>query len=195
MVSFWFSFVFFLPSSRNTSACGLKLQYVSCGWYDISWRQNSVLLFLARSFSSLKHCLLYADLPCFSSPSLVTGDSLRPDLVLISPDNNLYLLELTVRFETNLESNSNRKATKYKPLLRDLKSKYQNIHVINLSMSSLGIFESSSDSVIKMIEDLGFDKNRQSYIIKKIINVAVRSSYYIFCRRNKPGMNPELLQF
>ena len=62
-------------------------------------------------------------------------------------------------------------------------------------MSSLGIFESSSNSVIKMIEDLGFDKNRQSYIIKKIINVAVRCSHYIFCRRNQPWMNPELLQF
>jgi len=39
----------------------------------------------------------------FSSPSLITGDSLRPDLAFISPDNTLYLLELTVGFETNIE--------------------------------------------------------------------------------------------
>ena len=143
----------------------------------------------------MSHCLLYADLPCFSSPSLITGDSLRPDLVLTFPDNTLYVLELIVGFETKLESNTNRKATKYKPFLRGLKSKYHNFQFINLSMSSLGIFESSSDSVVKLIEDLGLDKNRQSYIIKTINNVAVRCSNYIFCRRNKAWMNREQLKF
>ena len=147
------------------------------------------------SFSSLQNCLLYADLPFFSSPSLITGDSLRPDLVLISPNNTLYLLELTVGFETNIEKNSSRKATKYKPLLRDVNSSYRSVHFINLSMSALGIFESSSDSIMIMMDDLGFDKNRRSQIIKKIINVSVRCTYYIFCRRNIPWANPELLDF
>ena len=167
--------------------------YLADGRY--TWRRNSVLLFLARSFFSLQNCLLYADLPFFSSPSLITGDSLRPDLVLISPDNTLYLFELTVGFETNIEKNSTRKATKYKPLLHDLNSSYRSVHFINLSMSALGIFESSSDSIVTMMDDLGFDKNRRSQIIKKIINVSVRCTYYIFCRRNKPWTNPELLEF
>ena len=167
--------------------------YLADGRY--TWRHNSVLLFLAGSFSSLQNCLLYADLPFFSSPSLITGDSLRPDLVLISPDNTLYLLELTVGFETNIEKNSIRKATKYKPLLRDLNSSYRRVHFINLSMSALGIFESSSDSIVTMMDDLGFDKNRRSQIIKKIINISVRCTYYIFCRRSKPWTNPEHLEF
>ena len=167
--------------------------YLADGRY--TWRHNSVLLFLAKSFSSLQNCLLYADLPFFSSLSLITGDSLRPDLVLISPDNTLYLLELTVGFETNIEKNSSRKATKYKPLLRDLNSSYRSVHFINLSMSALGIFESSSDSMVTMMDDLGFDKNRRSQIIKKIINISVRCTYYIFCRRNKQWTNPELLEF
>ena len=81
--------------------------YLADGRY--TWRHNSVLLFLARSFSSLQNCLLYTDLPFFSSPSLITDDSLRLDLVLISPVNTLYLLELTVGFETNIEKNSTRK--------------------------------------------------------------------------------------
>ena len=77
----------------------------------------------------------------FSSSSLVTGDFLRPDLVLISPDNILYLLELTLGFETNIESNCNRRAAKYKPLLRDLSSYYCSTHFINLSMSALGFLD------------------------------------------------------
>ena len=75
--------------------------YLADGRYI--WRHNSVLLFLARSLSALQSCSLYADLPFFSSPSLITGDSLRPDLALISPNYTLYLLELTVGFETNIE--------------------------------------------------------------------------------------------
>ena len=49
-----------------------------------TWRHNSVLLYLAKTFSSFSNCSLYADLPSFLSPSLVTGHSLRPDLVSIT---------------------------------------------------------------------------------------------------------------
>ena len=117
--------------------------YLADGRY--TWRHNSVLLFLARSPSSLQNCSLYADLPFFSSPSLITGDSLRPDLALISPDNTLYLLELIAGFETDIEKNSTRKATKYKLLLRDLSYRYRSIHFENLSMSALGIFRLCND--------------------------------------------------
>ena len=103
-----------------------------------TWCYNFVLLFLTGAFSSLQNCMLYADLPLFSSPSLITGDSLRPDLTLISPNNILYLLELTVGFESNTKRNGNRKSAKYKPLLRDLNSTYRIIHFINLSLSALG---------------------------------------------------------
>jgi len=90
--------------------------YLEDGRY--TWRHNSVLLSIAHSFSSLQRCRLYVDLPSFPSPSLITGDSLRPDLTLISPDNTLDILELTVGFETNIELNSKRKAMKYEPLYK-----------------------------------------------------------------------------
>ena len=167
--------------------------YLADGRY--TWRHNSVLLFLARSFSSLQNCSLYADLPFFSSPSVITGDSLRPDLALISPDNTLYLIELTVGFETNIEKNSNRKATKYKPLLRDLDYRNRSIHFVNLSMSALGIFYFSSDSLMTMMDDLGFNNNSRNQVIKKIINLSVPCTYYIFCRRNIAWTNPELSEF
>ena len=77
----------------------------------------------------------------FPISSLTTGDSRRPDLALISPDNSLYVLELTVGFETNIEINSNRKATKYRPLLLDLKPQYRMINFANFSMGALGILE------------------------------------------------------
>ena len=118
-----------------------------------------------------------------------------PDLTVISPDNTLYLLELTVGLENNIEKNSKRKATKYKSILRDPNYCYRTIHIVHLSICALQTFVSSSDSVMTMMEDLGFVNNSRSRIIKKIINLSVQCTYYIFCRRNKAWMNPELLEF
>ena len=53
----------------------------------------------------------------------------------------------------------------------------------------------SSESLLLMLEDLKLDKNAQKHIIRKIINIAIRCSYYVFCRRNKSWTNPDLLDF
>ena len=58
-------------------------------------------------------------IPGFISPYALTGDILRPDLLLVIPDKCLYILELTVGFETNLRNNSQRKQLKYRTLIRE----------------------------------------------------------------------------
>ena len=75
-----------------------------------TWRHNSVLLHIFGTQCLLQDSSLYADLPSFPSPSLVTGDALRPDLVLVLNNITLYLLELNVGFESNIKINSDRKA-------------------------------------------------------------------------------------
>ena len=102
-------------SLSSTSACSFfcfqseTLQHIvsSCKSYlddgRYTWRHISVLLHLANSLSSLKSTSLFADLPSFPSLSLVTGDSLRPDLFLIFNDTSVYMLELTAGFESNIQ--------------------------------------------------------------------------------------------
>ena len=51
------------------------------------------------------------------------------------------------------------------------------------------------DLVMTMMDDLGLDKTSQCQIIKKLISVSLRCIYYISCRRNKPWMNAELIEF
>ena len=70
-----------------------------------TWHHESVLYYLAKSLS-LVNASLYADLPSSPSPSLVIGDSFRPDLVLVLNNTTMYLLELTVSFESNIKVNS-----------------------------------------------------------------------------------------
>ena len=122
-------------------------------------------------------------------PRLITGDSLRPDLLLP------YILELTLGFETNIQASRVRKANKYTPLLQDLSSSYNRVIFINVSMGALGVMGSSCDSFLSLLQDLSFGKVTQRRIIMKTINIAIWSTYYIFCQRNKPWNNPELLNF
>ena len=189
----------------QSSACSFclkteTLQHIvsSCTSYleegRYTWRHNSVLLHLANTFSSLTTCSLYADLPSFLSPSIITGDSLRPDLILVN-GTSLYILELTVGFESNMQINSDRKKAKCRSLLTDLSPNYSTIKFINLSMSTLGLLGKSSDSLLSLLEDLKFDRPSSTHTVKKIMNIAIRCSYYIFCIRNKPWTDPALLEF
>ena len=48
-------------------------------------------------------------------------------------------------------------------------------------MSSLGIFSDEWSMFLDMMNDVGIDKKQQLYIMKKMINIAIRVVYYIFC--------------
>ena len=133
---------------------------------------------------------IYADLPSFSNPSIITGDDYRPDLLILTKDNCLYVLELTVGYETNLRNNIQRKYSKYKEMIIEQKKKFHPVKFINLSISALGVFEKESSAFIQMLEHLNSDKASVKYIIRKIINIAIRTTYYVFCSRNKDWSNP-----
>ena len=62
-------------------------------------------------------------------------------------------------------------------------------------MSSLGVFSDECSTFLDMMNDIGIDKKQQRYIIKKMINIAIRATYYIFCCRNRNWDSPDLMQF
>ena len=134
-------------------------------------------------------------MPSFPNPSVITGDDHRPDLLILTKDNCLYILELTVGYETNLRNNINRKHLKYEKLIMDQKKKFDSVKFINLSISALGVLDKESAAFLKMLEDIHLDKAHTKYIIKTIINIAISSTYYIFCCRNKEWTKPDLLKF
>ncbi len=77
---------------------------------------------------------MYVDLPGFISPSVITGDELRPDLLLTIENKILYILELTVGFETILKTNSDRKHEKYLTLITDQENVYDEVKFVNVSI-------------------------------------------------------------
>ena len=62
-------------------------------------------------------------------------------------------------------------------------------------MSALGVIDSFCDSLIDLLKDLDFPEKHQRRLISKIMNIAIRCTYYIFCRRNKEWIDPHLMDF
>ena len=98
-------------------------------------------------------------------------------------------------FEKNLNINASHKELKYRPLLVDLDKAYSRIEFVNLCRSSLGIFSNSSDSFLQMCNDIGINKRHLNFIVTKLCTIIIRTTYYIFCIRNKPWGQPELLSY
>ena len=158
-----------------------------------TWRHNSVLKIIANTLS--RSCKsLYVDLPSFASHCIVTGDQERPDIVIVQ-NKTVTLIELTVGFETNMAGNSTRKREKYKPLMNRLKSSYDKVVYCNVSMGACGFIEKDSKRFFELLSNLHVSDTEIKYLTKKMINICIRASYFIFCCRNKEWTNPELLDF
>ena len=75
-------------------------------------------------------------------------------MLLSTANKILYIIKLTVGFETNIDNNASRKYEKYRNLIQELSSNYHDVKFINISISSLGIFGNSCDAYIQMYKDL-----------------------------------------
>ena len=177
------------PESLVHVVSGCKL-YLEEGRY--TWWHNSALHFVSSTLQSVRTSSLYVDLPGFLSPCIITGDQLRPDMLRSIGKTMLYVIELTVGFETNLNSNAERKHENYYQLTRDLSSDFHSVKCISLSLSALGIFSKSCEP-LDMCKELEFGQQHTDFIVRKLSKIIIRSTYYIFYMRNKPWTNPGLL--
>ena len=184
------------------SACRISL--AEKRW---NWRHDSVLINIARFLAKIPTAKVYCDIENseFLTPSVITGDMERPDIVVIK-DRKCMLLELTVGFETNLEKNSKRKIERYRNLINRLKATYQ-VQYIDLSMGAIGVIGRGNKEFQKIfktlgltyldfqkaIVELGLDANESSYLVRKIINICIRTTYFLFCQRNKKWEEPSLM--
>ena len=201
-----------LPTRQNllrwnlspTSDCSKCLQAETllhvvsgCNSYldRFTWRHDSVLNFLAHTLLPVRDTKFFADLPGFNSPSIVTGDEYRPDMLLTTSDNTLYVVELTVGHESNLSNNTKRKKQKYSNPVKELKDDNRSVSFVNISMSCLGVFANESISLLKMLDNIGFEKKHQDFCVKRMTTIAIRTTYFIFCRRNKEWENLTLLTY
>ena len=135
---------------------------------------------------------IYADLEGYISPSIISGEDKRPDIIIVERDN-VYIFELTIGFETNISTNSERKMNNYSQLLEDLKARYKKVKFINLSMGAMGIYGDTCSNLKSVLKHLGLNENEVNYLLRKLCNICIRTTYFIFCKRNKAWDHPALL--
>ena len=91
--------------------------------------------FVANTLQTVNGATLYFDIRGFKIPSIITGDTYRPDLLLSCPNGSLYVVGLTVGYETNLENNVKRKKAKYRELVKQLNQDFNEVKFVNLSIN------------------------------------------------------------
>ena len=72
----------------------------------------------------------------------------------------------------------------YSQLLEDLKSRYKKVKFINLSMGAIGIY---GETHAKICLKTSGNENEVNYLLRKVCNICIRATYFIFCKRNNMG--------
>ena len=149
-----------------------------------TWRHNSILRNLADYLEVIGNVRIYADVDGYLSPSVITRGELRPDIV-VTKGNSLYIMDLTVGFETNISKNAERKEQKYANLIETLhesrnRNKYEEVRFVNLSLGALGIVGKESQGLKKMLEELGLSKSEEYYIVKKLIRKCLHKVHILY---------------
>ena len=82
---------------------------------------------------------------------MISGNAFQPDLNFNTKENVLYILDLTIGFETDMQINIERKAANDYTLHQTLLPNYNEFKVINLSLEALGNIGSSAESFTTLL--------------------------------------------
>ena len=119
-------------------------------------------------------------------------ETLRPDIV-IRCKREFYVIELTVPYETNSKIARKRKQDKYRDLRSQLLVPCEKFKVLTLEFTTLGFVTKNIRQFRRLCRSLNLQENR---IITKCMEIALRATFYIFCKRNSINWTrPELLKF
>ena len=135
---------------------------------------------MAKFITTLINLQVFADIDHYMSPSIITGEDLRPDLIVVHQSKDIYVLELTVGFEPNIQKNAARKYEKYETVLEEFKFTYNGVTFINLSMGACGVIGASAVDFPSMLTKLECEKKQLDYLMTKLCNICLRCTYYIF---------------
>ena len=157
-----------------------------------TWRHNSVLKTIASHLQSVLTPLnasLYVDIPEYLNSSEIF-ESAGPDLLVVCGDS-VSAMKLTCCFELNTKKARDYKATRYQELEKQMKSN-KSLKLILVEITTLGIVTRDIRMFESFLNELGLNSDRT---IIKCMEVCIRASFYIYCRRNLTWNNPDLLDF
>ena len=143
-----------------------------------TWRHDSILYTIMYYVKQLieKGYEIYADLEGYTTTNVLFNGNVRPDIA-VKKGNDLTTIELTCCFETNL--------------VKNLKSRL-NLNKLYIEVTSLGLTPKTNKYFDRFLKSNGINPYRMN---RKICEVALRSSYYIYTQRNYNWKEIEILKF
>ena len=154
-----------------------------------TWRHNSVLTNIIETLKENlpKDITVFADLNGHNInggtlPPNIMNTSSRLDLVIIeNQSKTVWLLELTVSFETNFEAAHTRKKERYASLAQDIDS----CKNIPFEIGSRGHISLSNKTALTLMHSLCKPKPRLTKLIQNISKISLLCSYAIYLSREE----------
>ena len=142
---------------------------------------------LSRSnnlLGSAKDWELAADLPEWRNyPPMIKRTGLKPDIVLWSEtDAKIFLIELTVPYESRIDAQHQFKLAKYEDLSKQLQREGYSSRVMPVEVGARGFVAAST---FTLLGQLGIKGQKRKIAIKRISEMAEKSSSWLWTKRNE----------
>jgi len=192
---------------KTTSKCNLcnntgTLHHILNSCYNMldryAWRLNNILSHIVKLFNNcaMKDSItVYSDLEGHNIaggtiPPNILPTALKPDIVIVWPNSKrLSIIELTVPFETNLDSAKTRKTDKYSSLCSDIRASGYTVDFWTLEIGSRGYVNKTNLSTIKTLEKIFNYDVKAKCISVSLSKLALLGSYSIYNSRKEPVWN------
>ena len=155
-----------------------------------TWRHNSILFTMWYYMSQLTGYELCVDLPGYKSPGELFR-SFKPDVVL-RKGSNIIAVELTCCFETNTNKSRAYKVDRYINLEEDCIIPFSSFKKIYVEVTSLGCVTKNFKEFTSLFKGTNINTHRMT---SKIMETAIRCSYFLYVNRNKRWEEQKLLEF
>ena len=120
----------------------------------------------------------------YSFPLHIACTDLRPDIVWWNDDSKkLWMVELTVPFETGFQDAAERKETSYEDLVHRAKQAGYNTHLITIEVGARGVPHMAGFCRLK--QELRLTRTEFSSLLSHVSHKAIEGSFSIWCSRNR----------
>ena len=165
--------------------------------YRYLWRHNSVVTFLVETLKADKPDQLdiYADIEGhringLTIPSNIVVTNQKPDIVIIDrsqPITTVWLFELTVSFEQNIEQAHTRKKVRYSYLESDIEANGFKCVNIPFEIGSRGHITMANKTSLATVHKITKSKMKFNTYLQTISKISLLCSYNIYNARNDRG--------
>ena len=159
------------------------------------WRHNSILTHIIKTISKdlSEQWKIYSDLPdamqgCSTIPTDILVTAQKPDLVIRdSESKSIFIIELSVPFERNIEDTHKKKIDRYENLISDIKDSGYSVRYYALEVGSRGYISQENTKRLKDLLHKLKCNTKLSVLKQALSKISLISSFIIYHSKTEAG--------